>query len=283
MRGHWLGQRVEKRSLRQRFSHVERMRQQRFSLIELLVSVAIIAVLISLLNPALRGMVENGRRVQCSSNLKHLYSGSMYHKEDWQTLPPSSGMAGWWWWLGWSNAEGKYWGSDFAKDYLDDKQDVFVCPSADYANCPWDPYSNTWPTSERSYYNWFGNQWMSGFSRESLVSPWKFATDAERVVHDAIQANGQFWTMRPISRFEPSPDDLLWGDRTAIYTKTPEEHNMAVDPRGGTNHGQSLLEGGSFLFYDGSVRWHGIEDLGEETGPYLQRVKLPKSVYPSAL
>ncbi|MGV6813957.1 MAG: prepilin-type N-terminal cleavage/methylation domain-containing protein [Phycisphaerales bacterium] len=59
-----------------------------FSLIELLVVISIIAILIVILLPAISGVIETSRRLQCGSNLRTLGQGlSMYIESGDQLLP----------------------------------------------------------------------------------------------------------------------------------------------------------------------------------------------------
>ena len=58
-----------------------------FTIIELLVVVSILAILISLLQPTLSSMFENGRLIVCSSNLKTQYLAVDYYAEDHQSIP----------------------------------------------------------------------------------------------------------------------------------------------------------------------------------------------------
>lgn len=61
-----------------------------FSLIDLLVSIAVIAILISILAPALSGVTESARRVRCMSNMRQIGLGlTMYLDQHHGMLPPS--------------------------------------------------------------------------------------------------------------------------------------------------------------------------------------------------
>lgn len=75
-----------------------------FTLLELLVIMAVIAVLIALLLPTLSSAKSMGRRIQCASNLRQIHGGLMVYAADWNACippatcryqPPLTGNNGW--------------------------------------------------------------------------------------------------------------------------------------------------------------------------------------------
>lgn len=114
-----------------------------FTLIDVLVSIAVIALLIGILLPSLRMVHETSRRVVCASNLRQIGLGiHMYSTDNDAWLPYSSFASG----------NGDYWSTDplylrvdarsrgydvmlwdglgvmFEQSYLDDGQ-IYYCPS----------------------------------------------------------------------------------------------------------------------------------------------------------
>lgn len=66
-------------------------RRNAFTLVELLVVIGIIAILISLLLPALHRVRAQSRNVKCQSNLRQIGIWGMMYANDWHNVLPTSG------------------------------------------------------------------------------------------------------------------------------------------------------------------------------------------------
>lgn len=129
-----------------------RSARRAFSLIDLLVAIAVIAILISILAPALSGVTESARRVRCMSNMRQIGLGltmyqdqhhgmlpdSVFARTDPNSVDPHSMMV-----LHLGDGDPNSWdglGELFGENYVH-AAEVFYCPShsgfhpfADYAN-----------------------------------------------------------------------------------------------------------------------------------------------------
>lgn len=76
------------------FERRGRFNRDAFTLVELLVVIAVIGILIGLLLPAVQAAREAARRMQCSNNLKQLGLGFMNYESAFKTFP-ASGLIDW--------------------------------------------------------------------------------------------------------------------------------------------------------------------------------------------
>lgn len=88
-----------------------------FTLIELMAVIAVIAILITLLLPALSRAKDMGRRTLCASNLKQVGSGFFLYAQDWSEYLPRA----------WDGNNSTLWGITII-DYIG-KKTVLSCPS----------------------------------------------------------------------------------------------------------------------------------------------------------
>ncbi len=118
------------------------LQRKAFTLVELIVVIAIMAILAGLLMSAVVGALEEGRRVTCSSRLHQIgiafemYLADYDHVYPWADDPVSTDPYYWFWMgRGWRSA---------VEPYIDENLRVLYCPSD-----PTDP--ETWESTSYAY------------------------------------------------------------------------------------------------------------------------------------
>ena len=74
---------------------MQRTGRSAFTLVELLVVVAIISILAAMLMPALTNAIESAMRAQCASNTRQLFTTHVYYADDWTYMPLRTGINSW--------------------------------------------------------------------------------------------------------------------------------------------------------------------------------------------
>ncbi len=101
-----------------------RCRRAAFTLVELLVVVAIISLLIAILLPSLNGARQQGRAIQCSANMRSLMMATKMYADENRDFFPGVGLSH----SGTGNDLEKSWVKQLAVNY-GNQPEVAVCPS----------------------------------------------------------------------------------------------------------------------------------------------------------
>jgi prepilin-type N-terminal cleavage/methylation domain-containing protein len=223
-------------------------RQRAFTLVELLVVIGIIALLISILLPALQKSREQAVKVQCASNMRQwgqalaMYVGNNkgFYPHNGRAFPPQYPAAGHD--LGWSSSITQ----QFYEDYLvkdkavADRQgdNVLYCPTQD-----WHRQVQNDPNGTGGLVGYFVL-----FGRESKLS--KPPNTANSMVYNPpLFPDGREWVekQKPGGRYKHSP----------ILADMLQYESNGKSWAGYSNHlRQDKPTGGNFLFEDGHVTWY---------------------------
>lgn len=199
--------------------------QQGFTLIEILVVIAIIAILAAILFPVFARARENARRASCLSNVKQIGLASLQYAQDYDgRLVPSTGAEGF----------SFYWFQGL-EPYLKSQQ-IFFCPSDSI-----DSLSATTPLSyDNLSYGWnhYGLCFYFG-TRGPIDPPYTQGGMPLAAIDDPSETvmlgdSGHGTTVN-------SP----WGISYASYS--------AYYPIGARH-----LEGANFCFVDGHAKWYKV-------------------------
>jgi len=236
-------------------TRLNRRRAMGFTLVELLVVIGIIALLISILLPALTAAKERANRVKCASNLRQIGQGIMLYANDNKGSYPRSRAIGNQAMNAQSFAFGTAGGADKTDPFLfnnfppnnnvpaalfllirnaDLNPEVFVCPSSNQEK---DTLNGGAPASRSNFSN-------SNNLSYSYANPYPTDNNADRGVQAGYKLNGNV------------PADLAIGaDRNDGTIVTTTNSNSAASLQKGQNSFNHEQEGQNVLYNDGHVEW----------------------------
>lgn len=180
-----------------------------FTLIELLIVMAIVALIAALLFPVLASVREQGRKSACASNLHQLYLAFALYAEDHDRyLPPYD-----------VRVSGADWDSNMqAHPVRDESAQLVAClqpytHSTDIWFCPSDPYAHTGSTMGSVRHQFLSYFYAAPFHSYYRTTP--------RTLDETI-----YRTHAPIHTFEPSDLTLLTdSSRPPLYRTPFYSHN----------------------------------------------------------
>ncbi len=214
-----------------------------FSLIELLVVTAIIALLAGLLLPALSRSKEAGRRTSCLANLRQLHLSITLYAEDHDGFYPGQ-------------SETRRWPSQLQAYYQSDR--ILRCPSDDPAAAiePASLLSSGADRAERSY---IMNGWQDPNTVRFPDENWEafISGPAKGAIRDAAIVNPSETVLfgEKISEAPQFTADLI-RERGSYFEVIEQGRHSGSDAGFGIGFGSGSRDGGSnHAFADGSVRF----------------------------
>lgn len=228
-----------------------------FTLIELLIVIAIIAILASMLMPALKKARDSAKGISCANNLKQIGLGLGSYMGDYNDYFPNLGV------LAFSNTKtGSVWDpSEYVPKYH-----VF--------NCPADPLKRLWggfPGSSAQKCSYGYNYYLTGnktFNPTNTGGSWPSGSDKKPlkmnvVLNSRMGASGiaygmELWRCDSIWYSGDTPYAGLAAGKSTAYTGT------TLDTRTDGEYYYLHGKGGNYLWCDGHVSNLTISDFEDK-------------------
>jgi prepilin-type N-terminal cleavage/methylation domain-containing protein/prepilin-type processing-associated H-X9-DG protein len=225
------------------------LKRFQFTLIELLIVIAIIAILASLLLPALKKARERAKQIQCAGNLKQINSAAFMYVNDYNSYLPHSGDAQYV--LSSDSTRARSW-KESILIYLNKKSTKYNCehgalwcPSQKNMSCGYSAYG------DGGFYGGYGWNFFVGW-RNYEVPPYPSWVKLSLIKKTSIMIlagdGGDYYISNGSNSYPAFY--IYWHDSTYMATR----HSG----------------GGNYLHVDGHISWHKPLEVFTNTNTWLK-------------
>jgi prepilin-type processing-associated H-X9-DG protein/prepilin-type N-terminal cleavage/methylation domain-containing protein len=224
-----------------------------FTLVELLVVIGIIALLISILLPALGRARESAMAVNCMSNMRQLSVSFMHYVNEQNGFLPAIGPSQTFWavkvypYTGMDPEAARTFAAFRTHDPNSPPRSIFICPTNKIQKIT--PPAPDLPDP----IVWSGNtSWTYSYAMNAVLGVWRFGNGTAIVNDEPVRQS----SIRNASDTMIVAESAFWWVSTHRYLN-PNVHYALIPHRGG----------GNFLFADGHVAYLRRSDVPGFGGP----------------
>lgn len=186
----------------------KRQQNRGFTLVEVLVVIAIIALLMSMLTPSLQKAREQSRQVVCGTNLHAIGQGIfIYAHEHDDLLVPGSYSVGWMVWANTERVNMGYLMDDSVLPVPQSEESVFFCPSMKPATTrmvagevyfDYETFRDCWQREGLAPVDYMYNTAMDGFGNSVVTGTWAILSHQNRVQYLMPDGSVHTFKVEPI-------------------------------------------------------------------------------------